>query len=87
MLRLFDGPLAPDAQAALVRVLEADGAPESIAAAARMKTVTASEFAAISLTDAQREAVMRVLAALDGDAPPELAGLLAHSPERGSEAA
>lgn len=84
MLRLFGHPLSPDEQAALVTVLEVDGAPDSIAAASRMKAVTATEFSAISLTDAQREAVMRVLAALDGHTPPELADLVVKSPEEPS---
>jgi hypothetical protein len=48
----------------LAAALEADGHADAIAAAARIRTILSSEFAAITLTDAQRVAAVRVLSNL-----------------------
>jgi hypothetical protein len=65
VLSLFGSPLSGSAAAALAAGLEADGHADAIAAAARIRTILASEFAAITLTDAQRAAVVRVLSNLN----------------------
>jgi hypothetical protein len=72
VLSLFGHPLPFDVEVQLVAALRADGSVLAIAAADRIDSIASTEFAAITLTDRQREAVLTVLSALGDDAPPLL---------------
>jgi hypothetical protein len=78
MLSLFGSPLSPQVAANLAVALLADGSPDAVAASMRIETVMRTEFAAITLTEAQRRAVLTVLHELDeSSAAPELLALRA----------
>jgi hypothetical protein len=77
MLTLFGSPLSPQVAANLALALLADGSPDALAASMRIETVMRTEFAAITLTEAQRRAVLTVLHDLDESAAPELLALRA----------
>ena len=78
MLSLFGSPLSPQVAANLAVALLADGSPDAVAASMRIETVMRTEFAAITLTEAQRRAVLTVLSELDEtSAAPDLLALRA----------
>jgi HEAT repeat protein len=78
VLSLFGSPLSPQVAANLAVALLADGSPDAVAASMRIETVMRTEFAAITLTEAQRRAVLSVLHDLEeGTAAPELLELRA----------
>jgi hypothetical protein len=72
VLSLFGHPLPSDVEAQLVDALRSNGSVAAVEAADRIDSIVSTEFAAITLTDRQREAILAVLAALGDSAPTPL---------------